>query len=74
MVVSNKPFTFAPAFENEAIKFFDILINNKSSTIKKIEPSISSFIGIINEFNNKEYGILNRAKRISFGYHKILLQ
>ena len=40
MVVKNKALTFAPAFKNESNKFFEILINNTSSTSKKIEPSI----------------------------------
>ena len=40
LVVKNKALTFAPAFKNESNKFFEILINNTSSTSKKIEPSI----------------------------------
>ena len=40
MVVKNKALTFAPAFKNESNKFFEILINNTSSTSKKIEPSM----------------------------------
>ena len=40
MAVKIKPLTFAPAFETKATKFFEILINNTSSTSKKIEPSI----------------------------------
>ena len=39
-MVKNKALTFAPAFKNESNKFFEILINNTSSTSKKIEPSI----------------------------------
>ena len=38
--VIDKLSTFAPAFKNESNKFFEILINNTSSTSKKIEPSI----------------------------------
>ena len=40
MAVKIKSLTFAPAFETKATKFFEILINNTSSTSKKIEPSI----------------------------------
>ena len=42
-MVKNKALTFAPAFKNESNKFFEILINNTSSTSKKIEPSILVF-------------------------------
>jgi len=35
LVVKLKPLTFAPAFETKAIQFFEILINNTSSTRKK---------------------------------------
>ena len=71
MVVKNKALTFAPAFKNESNKFFEILINNTSSTSKKIEPSILVLLYSnmcetqgINEIN-KLYGILNRARSSS---------
>ena len=35
LAVKIKPLTFAPAFETKATKFFEILINNTSSTRKK---------------------------------------
>ena len=69
LVVKNKPLTFAPAFETKATKFFEILINNTSSTRKNrtvnacwIHSSMYLMTGI-NEVN-KLYGILNRANTI----------
>ena len=46
-------------------KFFEILINNTSSTSKKIEPSILiyRYLNRVNEL----YGILNRARIIPNG-------
>ena len=67
--VIDKLSTFAPAFETKATKFFEILINNTSSTRKNrtvnacwIHSSMYLMTGI-NEVN-KLYGILNRANTI----------
>ncbi|WP_270557277.1 hypothetical protein, partial [Bacteroides faecis] len=69
LAVKIKSLTFAPAFETKATKFFEILINNTSSTRKNrtvnacwMHSSMYLMTGI-NEVN-KLYGILNRANTI----------
>ena len=76
-MVKNKALTFAPAFKNESNKFFEILINNTSSTSKKIEPSIlvressdtiedNRYLNKVNKFTaswTEQKNHLNRWKR-----------
>ena len=66
-MVKNKALTFAPAFKTKKVrKFFDILINNTSST--RNTRTVNTYnIGIKKIDVNKLYGILNRARTILYG-------